>query len=67
MTKLYQEWATVQEFLNKKGQHRYRIINKFTGELIDDAQGYGFTSESKALSFIFRKEVKPVSDSEPLF
>lgn len=63
-----QQRALIQEFFNRQGQLRYRIIDKFTGELIYDAQGCGFKSEEKALSFLTGKKVAPKNCSaEPLF
>ena len=36
------------ESLSKEGEKRYIIIDKETGEVLDDAQGYGFRSRRKA-------------------
>lgn len=38
---------TVEEFLN--GQEiRYRVVDKTTSKVLDDAQGYGYKTEAKA-------------------
>ena len=42
------------EKLSKHGEPRFIIINNNTGEIIDDAQGYGYKSVKKALnSFVY--------------
>lgn len=38
------------EKLSRYGESRYIIINNETGEIVDDAQGYGYKSINRALN-----------------
>ena len=67
MNKEIQNRAGIRLFYNNNGELRYRIVNDETGELIYDCQGHGFSSESAALSFIYRKKIRPHCECEPLF
>lgn len=42
----FNNWTVEPYIINSKT--RYRVINKFTKEVLDDAQGYGFKTELKA-------------------
>ncbi len=44
------------ETLSKDGEKRYIILNKATGEILDDAQGYGFRSRRKAYAAFTYKQ-----------
>ncbi len=39
---------TVKAVLSLSIRGRYVLVDKETGEIVDDAQGYGFTTEKKA-------------------
>lgn len=40
---------------------RYVITDSITGDVIDDAQGYGFTSFDKAVSYAKNQSWEPVN------
>lgn len=41
---------------SKQIDKRYIVINKKTGEIVDDAQGYGYRTEKGALtSYIYKQ------------
>ena len=49
---------TIQEY-NKDGESRYRIIDKLTQTVIDDAQGYGYKTSEKAIRcFVWKQTHK---------
>ena len=41
--------------INKEFEERYIIINNETGEIIDDAQGYGYKTSKKAYAAYYYK------------
>lgn len=42
---------------SKQIDKRYIVINKNTGEIVDDAQGYGYRSEKGALASFRYKQM----------
>ena len=40
--------AVYSRKLSQRGEARYIIINVTTGEILDDAQGFGYKSKKKA-------------------
>ena len=49
---------TIQEY-NKDGESRFRIIDKYTQTVIDDAQGYGYKTSEKAIRcFVWKQTHK---------
>lgn len=51
-------WSVEPYIINSKT--RYRVINKFTKEVLDDAQGYGFKTELKARKCYIYKLYHPM-------
>lgn len=44
------------ESLSKDGEKRYVIVDPETGEILDDAQGYGFRSKRNAYAAYTHKQ-----------
>lgn len=51
-------WEIQSTIINLKT--RYVIIDKCTGYIVDDAQGYGFGSYEKALRYAIKKAGKSI-------
>lgn len=55
----------VVQKINKKYETRYIILDADTGEIFDDAQGYGYTSKQKAYAaYNYKKRDKKTIDAE---
>lgn len=51
--------AVYSRKLSQRGEARYIIINVTTGEILDDAQGFGYKSKKKLMPGIIIKEIMP--------
>ena len=51
--------AVKADNLSKLGDNRYVIVDKVTGEILDDAQGYGYKSPQKAYACFGYKRRSP--------
>lgn len=51
--------SVYSKVLSSPGNPRYVIINTETGEVVDDAQGYGFKSAQKAYACFVYKNASP--------
>lgn len=56
--------AVLDKQLSKNGKKRYVVIDKITGEILDDAQGNGYTSSQKARAAYAYKTRKDDIDAD---
>ena len=58
--------AQYAEYLSEEYDPRYVIVDTSTGEIVDDAQGYGYRSKRKAYAAFAYKNQDKSKDAENL-